>query len=86
MTDEVTRCTYSTMVSSMTRSASHVVVMKRVTDLPRQVTHGKEFKTRVVTKNGLRPRWNQRLELLASHPELALLHIEARSQQSAVSS
>ena len=45
-----------------------------------QVTHGKEFQTRIVAKNGLRPRWNQRLELLASHPELALLHIEVRSQ------
>ena len=50
-------------------------------DLSRpQVTHGKEFQTRIVAKNGLRPRWNQRLELLASHPELALLHIEVRSQ------
>ena len=43
--------------------------------------HGKEFKTRVVAKNGLRPRWNQQLELLASHPELAMLHVEVRSQQ-----
>ena len=42
------------------------------------MTHGKEFKTRAVAKNGLRPRWNQRLELIASHPELALLHIEVR--------
>jgi hypothetical protein len=49
-----------------------------------EVTHGKEFKTRVVTKNGLRPRWNQRLELLASHPELALLHIEVRTQKTRV--
>ena len=36
--------------------------------------------SRRVENNGLRPRWNESLVVLSSHPELAVIHIEVKHE------
>ena len=44
-----------------------------------EVEHGSAYYSRQVPKNGLRPRFHDRLEVLSSHPEMTLLHFEVRT-------
>ena len=44
-----------------------------------EIEHGSTFSSRQVFKNGLRPRWGDRIEILSSHPEMTLLHFEVRT-------
>ena len=38
--------------------------------------HRKAFRSASAVRNGLRPRWGEKLVALTSHPETAVLHLE----------
>ena len=43
------------------------------------IDHGDRFETASVARNGLRPQWNEQAVVLASHPELCIVHVEVRT-------
>jgi len=49
-----------------------------------QLQNQQAFKSRTAPRNGLRPRWDEDLVAISSHPELAILHIEVRTKRRGV--